>query len=197
VQYFPVTFRSFHADLLPGNRVHLRWSTEQEERNAGFTVQRRAALQNVAWEDVGFVEARAPEGGGASYTFVDEGAGAWRSGTDLQYRLRQHDYDGTVSYSFVLDVRLSSTADSPELAAWPQPATDVLHLQLRVPAEQAPQLRISDMLGREVRLHRLEAGTPYWSWDLTDAAGGRVPPGLYLVSVRAGEVRMIRKVVVR
>ncbi|MBR9976991.1 MAG: hypothetical protein KFH87_02800, partial [Bacteroidetes bacterium] len=41
VQYFPVTFRSFHADLLPGNRVHLRWSTEQEMQNAGFTVQRR------------------------------------------------------------------------------------------------------------------------------------------------------------
>ncbi|MBR9978046.1 MAG: T9SS type A sorting domain-containing protein, partial [Bacteroidetes bacterium] len=116
---------------------------------------------------------------------------------ELQYRLRQHDYDGTVSYSFILDVRLSSTADSPELAAWPQPATDVLHLQLRVPAEHALQLRISDMLGREVRLHRLEAGTPHWSWDLTDAAGGRVPPGLYLVSVRAGDVRLTRKVVVR
>ncbi|MBR9979249.1 MAG: T9SS type A sorting domain-containing protein, partial [Bacteroidetes bacterium] len=72
-----------------------------------------------------------------------------------------------------------------------------LHLQLRVPGEEALHLRISDMLGREIRLHRLAATTPYWTWDLTDATGARVSPGLYIVSVRTGEVRLTRKVVVR
>ena len=68
-EYFPVELRSFTASLLQDNSVLLRWVTENEVQNRGFTVQRRAATENEStWKDLGFVEPVVEEGHGGEYS---------------------------------------------------------------------------------------------------------------------------------
>lgn len=73
--------------------------------------------------------------------------------------------------------------------AEPNPARG--RLALAIESDRAGELRaeIHDVAGRLVR--RLEggwreAGTARLAWDGADLAGARVPPGIYLVTVRAG-----------
>jgi flagellar hook assembly protein FlgD len=58
---------------------------------------------------------------------------------------------------------------------------------------------VLDVAGRRVRtLPTPATGTmlAQWDWDLRDDAGARVPPGLYLVSVRTALGSVSRSVLV-
>ena len=61
------------------------------------------------------------------------------------------------------------------------------------------RVEILDVAGRRLRtLTRLAAaaGALELSWDLADDAGRRVPPGVYLASVRSGGDVLTRRVIV-
>ena len=75
-------------------------------QNAGFSVQRRSA-GGIAWGDLTFIPANAHEGEGGDYEYTDNTASDLPAGAQLAYRLRQLDYDGTESYSDIVEVALS------------------------------------------------------------------------------------------
>jgi hypothetical protein len=186
VDYWPVTFRSFTAAALPGGAVHVRWRTENEIQNAGFTVQRRDADLLETWVDLAYVSARAGEGEGAWYEYTD------RSTTSLiptlsQYRLRQMDYDGTVAYSEVVTVQVVATISSLALTIWPNPASASVNIHAGLDGEGPALLLVTDMLGREVRRFASVSPGGGATWDLHDAAGNPVPPGMYRVTALRGD----------
>jgi hypothetical protein len=160
-------------------------------------VQRRPEGLGREWEDVGFLAATAEEGDGAEYSFTDRGAGLLPAGTTVRYRLRQHDYNGTTALSSEVVVRLDAAGETAVLSAWPNPATATLSVQVRNAGSSSALLRITDLLGREVYRRRSTSDTPYHHWDLTDATGRRVPPGLYLVTLHGEGLRAVEKVVLQ
>lgn len=83
-------------------------------------------------------------------------------------------------------VAVPPAGDGPRrLASHPEPATSVV--TLRVP-DGATVLTIHDVTGRRVAsLER--SGRDTITWDLTDAGGRRVTPGVYLVSVPGNATR--------
>lgn len=92
----------------------------------------------------------------------------------------------TATEPVVPDVRLA-------VDIYPNPAQR--HVQIAVRGQGAadvPQIRIYDVAGRRVASL---AGTDL-TWDLTSHGGGRVAPGLYLITVQQGAERFTRTVVV-
>ncbi len=155
----PVSWVSFTARPV-GKTVELDWVTAEETDNAGFIVERSPDGQSwVALSTRALV-----------YDFVDERP---LTGTSF-YRIRQTDFDGTVSYSEVRQVSFTG----PAVTAYPNPFSG----QLMVVSEEADEIRVTDLTGRTVTsfLHR---------GDGAQVQGLRLPAGVYVLHfARSGQV---------
>ena len=98
--------------------------------------------------------------------------------------------DGPLFATGVLDVRHPA----------PNPASGGTQLEFRLGSAQRVAVDLYDLRGRLVRSlvagRDLGEGSHVLHWDLTDGEGARVPSGVYLARVRAGEASATRKVFV-
>ena len=189
-EYWPVELASFTATVRGDNSVLLRWETANEVQNLGFTIERRdAALPDGEWTSLAFVSSSAQEGRGGEYTFTDYPAQAGVRGPALQYRLLQHDYDGSVNTLPTAEVQLSPVPLAAGLTIWPNPAPagEVLHVTL--PAGQTGAVELYDALGRK-RLSRQVSGQA--ALPTTGFS-----PGMYFLRLRSANEMVVEKVVIR
>jgi hypothetical protein len=150
-EYWPVELRSFTATLQQDKSVLLRWETENEVQNLGFTVQRRTdGDEQATWTDLAFVAAAAAEGQGGEYSFTHHVAAADAPGSVACYRLRQHDYDGTVTYSPVVEVRLAQPAGLPNIHLYPNPVQVGTAVNIDFEGSHSGDLQLHDVFGRRV-----------------------------------------------
>ena len=95
-------------------------------------------------------------------------------------------------------------ATSPALAGsdlYPNPASHRARLSLHLELPAEVDVRIVDMLGREVArplgsASRQSVGTLDVDWDLRNVSGQRVAPGVYQIVIRAGRQQLVRSLVV-
>lgn len=83
----------------------------------------------------------------------------------------------------------------------PNPAQGAVSIALGISSREAGpvSIRILDLAGRRVRQvvdESLSPGVHRWRWDLRDARGGRVAPGIYLVHAEVGGKRFTRRLTV-
>lgn len=98
---YPVELTSFTA-AQQGEGIALNWVTAKEVNNHGFHIQRRGIEDAVdAWTNIGFVEGTGTTTTERHYLYVDI---SMPSDGTYQYRLKQQDFDGTVTYSPVATV---------------------------------------------------------------------------------------------
>ena len=79
----------------------------------------------------------------------------------------------------------------------PNPFTEGTQLRFRLPGESNVRIEVFDLRGARVRLladRRLAPGEYPFDWDGRDDAGGRRPPGVYLVRVAAGAASATQRV---
>ena len=148
----PVELVSFGANTTDDEEAAaaavLRWTTASEISNAGFAVQHRADSTG-AWEQLGFVESKAP--GGTSpeaqtYRFRTEALEVGTHG----FRLQQVDTDGTAHVvSRVVQARVSME-EAFHLTSHPNPVQRQATVKVAVKTEQEVQLRLYDVLGRRL-----------------------------------------------
>ncbi|MDQ2772164.1 MAG: hypothetical protein M3Y54_16885 [Bacteroidota bacterium] len=174
----PVTLLDFTARAEGPAAVRLAWATASELNNAGFTVERSPDARSFA--AIGTVA-----GGGASqsrhdYALLDSRLPA--GATQLYYRLKQVDRDGTFSYSPVRAVARAA-APAGELLLWPNPAHAALTVA-GLPA--AAPVTVFDALGRRVATATADATGMA---QLVLPAG--LSAGLYVVSSGARAKRLI------
>lgn len=189
-EYWPVELASFTAAVRGDNSVLLRWETANEVQNLGFTVQRRdAALSDGEWTSLAFVSSSAQEGRGREYAYTDHPLRTGARGPALQYRLLQHDYDGSVNTLPVAEVQLSPVPVAAGLIIWPNPASagEVLHVTL--PAGQAGALELYDALGRKLLSRNVIGHAALPTAD--------IPPGMYFLRLRSANEMVVENVVIR
>ncbi|MCB0770157.1 MAG: hypothetical protein KDC00_07105 [Flavobacteriales bacterium] len=122
----PLPVELVHFDASPINdAVELRWATASERNNAGFVVERSADL--IDWERVSEVHGAGDSQTMNTYATVDRSP---LEGVSY-YRLKQIDLDGTEDHYGVRSVTF--TSHRTELAIWPNPATDKVHVRLDGP----------------------------------------------------------------
>lgn len=189
--FIPVELLLFSARM-DGNDVHLRWETASETGNLGFEVQR--SVRGGDWRRIGFVAGSGTTSLRSSYDFTDRLETIPGMATDIRYRLRQVDFDGSVSWSPVIHVTAgqAGVARFDILSVFPSPARSQVTVTFATEAGAAALLTLHDMLGRKVYRSRPtddRGGT----FTLTIPAS-QLAPGSYLLSLRAGADRRTQMV---
>jgi len=143
----PVTLTRFSATELPEKKqVLLSWATASEVDNAYFAVER--SVDGHGFETLGRVEGAGSSNNPHTYTYVDEAPVA-----DLAYyRLRQTDFDGSVTYSPTVVLTARSVA-----ADWLQPLDAPRSYAVRGNLGGGGQLAVLDVLGRPLYTQTLAA----------------------------------------
>ena len=177
----PVTWESFSAEY-DGTGAWLYWSTSAEADNAGFQVEvSRNGAPFVALADVA--------AGGGRYRYYDA-----RPAPGLHhYRIRQVDFDGKSSYSYVVGVQV----DAEETVIgqpFPNPTSGSrIHLPVRSVEPGTLKLDVIDATGRPLLRRSADIGTGDHLLPV-DLAG--MPGGVHTLVMEMHGRRYFRRVVV-
>lgn len=138
----PVELTSFTASVINGN-VTLTWTTATETNNKGFEVQRRESGEFTA---IAFIEGNGTTVSVSNYSFVDS-----KVSGKVEYRLKQVDYDGSFSYSNVIEVETTVPTEFNLSQNYPNPFNPVTIISYQLPVDGFVTLKVYDILGNEVK----------------------------------------------
>jgi len=188
----PVELISFTATSLTDG-IMLEWTTATESNNHIFIIERNSGE--------GFAEIGSVAGSGTAteptrYTYTDKAAAG-----GAYYRLKQVDYDGTASYSNIIEAPALLPVDLVLEQNFPNPGNPATVIRYALPAcgsaiSGYTSLKVYDITGREVAVlvdGVMSAGRHEVSFD---AAG--LPSGTYFCQLRQnGRAQTVKFLVVR
>jgi hypothetical protein len=140
----PVEWISFTADRLDSRNIQLRWETDNEVNNDYFVVQR--SVDAEFFEDIGEVDGSGNTEEPKTYMFLDNNYQA----NINYYRLKQVDFNGTFSFSNIVEVRFEGKEDFLAFHVFPSPVRDYLNVQALGKMNNSYQVKIFDQTGRQV-----------------------------------------------
>lgn len=197
-QVEPVELASFEVKPL-GSALRLDWSTASEMNNSGFHVERRLKGED-GWNEVEFVQGAGTSNQVHNYGYTDTKV---VSNTTYQYRLRQVDFDGTVTYSGIREGRLMNAvagqAGNSLDQNVPNPVNDRTDISFSVVEDGQVQLQIVDVYGNVVRSIAVDAKSGaknMVSWDGADDNGALVANGAYVYKLVGNGFTLARKLTV-
>jgi len=171
----PVQLVQFAATRTSSGDVALGWTTASELHSDHFEVERSADGQR--FERVATVAARGTCAQPSHYAAHDAAAPT----SALYYRLRQLDQDGTAAYSPTV---LVAAGPAGELILAPNPTHD----QLQLLTEQPLAYVVRTPLGQAALAGTTAAG-------ISTIQVGGLPAGVYLLELRTGAGRVVRRFV--
>ncbi len=197
----PVELTSFTADVL-GNKVHLNWTTASELNNLGFEVLKskvKSQKLETEWQTIGFIEGKGTTTEQQLYSFIDDLTLALTLTPTLRYRLKQIDFDGTFTYSDVIEVEVVLTPSEFVLYQnYPNPFNPSTKISWQSPVGSWQVLKVFDVLGNEVATlvdeyrvagyHEIEFNI---SSDIRELASG-----IYFYQLQAGSFIATKKMMV-
>ena len=178
----PIELLEFTAKRKEADLVQLDWSTAAELNNKGFYVERLLATESE-FTAIEFIEGKGTTTDLNYYQLLDNNSYIGNT----YYRLRQVDFDGSITYS---DTRVvagrtveSSSNNTMATAIYPNPANKFIHIRFdQLPANvETAAIRILDTQGRLVH-HQEQAVNAYET--ITLQAFEQLPNALYLVSIQ-------------
>lgn len=146
LEALPVLGMEFTARRLNPSKVQLKWTTEQEFNNEGFTIQRKKESA-LDFESIHFKPSAAPNGNSSrklQYTYIDQNN---YPGKTL-YRIKQEDFDGRFMYSTV-ELVAGISGKQQELKVWPIPSAGPVNVQ--VLGIKSDIIRVYDSNGRLIQ----------------------------------------------
>ena len=182
----PVEWVRFEADR-SGAGVLLSWTTGQETGNHGFAVEARRATGEFV--EIGWVAGSGSSTRPLPYSYFD---GEPVPGINY-YRLRQTDYDGSFSYSYVVGLHFASGKDGGPLL-YPNPAS-VQTVYLDYLADGPAEVRTQwyDSMGRRAQEGTHSVGAGLTTLPLTVAG---LVPGVYVLEVGGTAGKTFHRVVI-
>lgn len=182
----PVELVSFRAIINKGS-VELNWTTATEVNNRGFEIERNV---NGKFEVIGFVNGHGTTTNRQSYSFIDNNPGTGI----VQYRLKQVDFNGTYSYSNVVEVDLSTPNYFDLAQNYPNPFNPTTTIRYSIANAVNVSLVIYNTLGEEVMTlvnnQFTEPGVYNVVFDASNLASGT-----YIYRLTAGDFVMTKKMV--
>lgn len=177
IDFIPVELTSFAADIF-GSDVRLSWATATETNNEGFTVEKRS--DNSSWTAIGSVQGNGTTTEATNYSFTEKNV---PSGKYL-YRLKQRDFDGTVTYSKEIEVDLTLPKEFSLSQNYPNPFNPATMLSFSLPEKAVVSLNIYTTLGEFVtsliNSEEKDAGFYNVSFDAS-----KLTSGTYIYQIKA------------
>ncbi len=139
----PVELTSFTANVV-NNEVVLNWQTATETNNSGFAIERSNDKENFV--EIAFVDGHGTTSEKSSYNYVDANA---PSG-NVYYRLKQIDFDGSYSYSPVVEIEVSTPKEFALAQNYPNPFNPSTEISFALPVDSKVTLTLYNSLGQVV-----------------------------------------------
>lgn len=184
----PVELEYFYGKREGG--VHkITWVTASELNNDYFELERSADGESFS-----LLGRRAGQGTTnerTTYRFEDDDP---LSGPNY-YRLKQVDFDGTVTYSKVIIISNNDNINFT-LSIFPNPVNKgkTLTIRVRKPNAYGAQLKVYDMVGRVVFTAGIqEEGLNEVEFPISET----ISAGVYLVELQQGERRIMRRLIIQ
>ncbi|MBI2417761.1 MAG: S8 family peptidase [Ignavibacteriales bacterium] len=179
----PVELVSFTAEKTSGATI-LKWSTATEKNNRGFFIE--SSIDKIKWVQLDFVEGNGSTTKISSYKYSDSRKD---NGGMVYYRLRQVDFDGTISLSKTIETGIFSKEYFLS-QNYPNPFNPSTTIEYHVAYEGNVVLKVFNIMGSEVKIlvnGVKSAGTYSVQFD-----AGDLPSGMYCYSLEANNT-VIRK----
>jgi len=187
ISIIPVELTSFTANITDKNEVVLSWITQTETNNFGFEIERD---KGTGWEKVNFVSGNGSSATPHNYQFTDNSIKSIDA-KNVRYRLKQLDYDGSFSYSDVIEVTLPGTDSFVLLQNYPNPFNPSTNINFSLPIRSQVKIELFDILGVKVAdIVDQEYGPGYHTIQF-DAA--KLPSGIYFYQMNAGKYREVKR----
>ena len=171
----------------------LSWETATEVDNYGFEIERQVGSKQSAvgnWDKIAFVEGHGNSNSPKSYSFADNNP---TGGTKFSYRLKQIDNDGKYEYSDIVEVEFVPTEFSL-YQNYPNPFNPTTKIKYSIPQETAVQIKVFDILGKEVMVlvnEKQEAGIYDVAFD-----GSNFGSGIYIYQMQAESFSSTKKMLI-
>lgn len=180
----PVELLSFTGKL-NGNRVDLDWITATEINCDYFILER--AIAGMGTRDIGQVDGNGNSVIERSYAFTDMNPEAGMN----YYRLRQVDFNGTLSYSSWVAVEFNPAENY--VSIYPNPSNGMVNIVLTGYKDQEVNISITDISGRRVQELSQSVNNPEFrtSFDLEAE-----PAGMYFVTVSSPAKKEVLQLVI-
>jgi hypothetical protein len=185
----PVEISSFSAENVEGEVV-LKWQTATETNNQGFEIE-RSQMSNVKkqgdWAKISFVEGKGTTTEKTDYIFRDK---ITNTGNYV-YRLKQMDFDGSVSYSDEIEVDVTGPKEFTLYQNYPNPFNPSTTIKFALPVNSRVKINVYNSLGQLVEtLVDKEMESGYHEVNL-DAS--RLASGVYLYQLQAKDYVSVKK----
>ena len=183
----PVELVSFNASA-NGTEVNLSWMTATELNNSGFSVERKTGSSN--WQSIGFVKGNGTTTAANNYTFTDRNI---LSQTAYSYRLKQMDFNGSYSYSKVVQVSTNLISTFELKQNYPNPFNPSTQISFSLAQNGFVRLVVYNLLGQEVETlinRNMEAGSHSISFD---ASG--LQSGVYIYKLTSSGFTLTKKMI--
>ena len=185
----PVEMLTFTASVR-NSEVHLLWSTASEINNRGFEIE-RSVNDNNNFTAIGFVDGKGSSTEINYYSFTDKPQ--VKDVNQLYYRLKQIDFDGTFSYSDVVNITYDVPAEFVLGQNYPNPFNPSTRISYFVPNQSFISIKVYDVMGREVAALVNEVKST-GSYELVFDAS-LLPSGTYFYTITAGEYSATKKMI--
>ena len=187
----PVTLFSF-SYIVKNRDVKLNWVTESEENNAGFEIQRKSSepgtVNGEQWQNVGFINGQGTKNTPTNYVFEDRNLNSGK----YMYRLKQVDVNGNFEY---FDLQSAVEVGVPSKYSlgqnYPNPFNPVTKINFDLPENGRADIRLYDLLGREVAVILNEVRNAGYHTVVFDASN--LSSGIYFYKLVSGKFTSIKK----
>jgi hypothetical protein len=187
VNVIPVELTSFTA-IAKDEGVLLNWTTATEINNHIFEIERKT--EKTEFRTIGYVEGNGTTTEPRSYSFTDRNA---ENGINY-YRLKQIDYNGTFSYSPIVEVDVASPLTFNLSQNYPNPFNPSTTIEFSLPEDVSNvKLSIYNTLGikvAELVNTNLVAGQYSYQWDASNVA-----TGTYFYELRTDKFVSVKKMI--
>lgn len=184
----PVELVSFIV-IPSSNGFLLEWETATETNNFGFEIERLRET-NSNWEKIAFIAGHGTTTEPNNYSFIDNNL----SGGKYFFRLKQIDYDGSFSYSGVVEADVSVPREFSLEQNYPNPFNPATTIRFTIPEVASGfslskvTLKIYDVLGNEVATLINEQKDPgFYEINFNASSGNhQIGSGVYFYTLKAG-----------
>jgi hypothetical protein len=185
----PVELISFTAEVF-NNDVNLSWQTATEKNNSGFEVERAMSEDQIqSWEAIGFVQGSGTTAEFHYYSFTNKNV---KPGF-YQYRLKQIDFEGSFTYSNIVEVEVEAPNVFTLEQNYPNPFNPSTVINYQLPVNSMVTLKIYDILGNEI-VTLVNEEKPAGSYEV-EYDGTELPSGIYLYKLQTSNFIDTKKMI--
>ena len=195
----PVEMSNVTAEASKEEGITITWRTESELNSAGFQVW-RSLSEDKAYNKI--TSALIPSQGNTSvaqeYSYCDKNV---ESNVLYWYKIEEISTDGKSKFFGPISVvGMKPIPTEYDLAQnYPNPFNPETMIEFQLPENADVSIVVYSLLGREIKTlvkEKMQAGYHEITWTGKDSHGVKVPSGMYIVQMRAGDFRQIRKMTI-